>query len=148
MSEAYATVADVALLWRPLTMQETERAGALLPLVSDLLRQSAINYGQDLDQMIEESPTLASTAKAVTVDVIARILRQSTTGEAMSQESQSAMGYSWQGTYAIPGGGIANAIMKNDLKRLGLSRQKIGVIELYEHPRRDDTAAEQNADGN
>ena len=30
------------------------------------------------------------------------------------------------------GGGIANAIMRNDLKRLGLRRQQYGVIELWE----------------
>lgn len=145
---AYATVDDVNFLWRHLTAEEIDRAQRLLPLVSDLLRQSAANYGRDLDKMIEERPTLASTAKAVTVDIVARILRQATTGEALSQETQSAMGYSWQGTYAIPGGGIANAIMRNDLKRLGLTKQKVGVIELYEHPRCDDTDPEQNTDGN
>jgi hypothetical protein len=57
-------------------------------------------------------------------------MRQSSTGEPMSQESQAALGYSWSGTYAIPGGGIAQAIMKNDLKRLGLRRQRMGVIDL------------------
>ena len=47
------------------------------------------------------------------------------------QESQAAIGYSWSGTYAVPGGGIANCIMRNDLKRLGLKRQRFGVIEWY-----------------
>ena len=81
--------------------------------------------------MIDETPTLASVAKIVTVDVVARVLRQSTTGDAMSQESQSGLGYSWSGTYAIPGGGIANAIMRNDLKRLGLLRQQYGTVQLW-----------------
>jgi hypothetical protein len=49
----------------------------------------------------------------------------------MSQESQSALGYSWSGTYAIPGGGIANAVMKNDLKKLGFTIQKIGALKLW-----------------
>jgi hypothetical protein len=49
----------------------------------------------------------------------------------MTQESQSALGYTWSGTYAIAGGGIAQAIMRNDLKRLGLKRQNYGVIEYY-----------------
>ena len=87
-----------------------------------------------IDTMIEEEPVLESVAKAVTVDVVARIMRQSTDSEPLSQESQSALGYSWSGTYAIPGGGIANAIMNNDLKRLGLRRQQYGTIEFYSGP--------------
>lgn len=128
---AFASVQDVITLWRPLTAAETERAEALLPLVSDLLRQAAVNVGKDLDAMIFREPSMRSTVKIVTVDVIARILRQNTTGEPVSQESQSGLGYSWQGTYAIPGGGMANAIMNNDLKRLGLLKQRIGVIDFY-----------------
>ena len=58
-------------------------------------------------------------------------MRQTQTGDPLSQESQSANGYTWSGTYAIPGGGIAGAIMNNDLKRLGLCRQKYGVIDFY-----------------
>ena len=81
--------------------------------------------------------SLMSTALVVTVDVVSRVLRQSTTGEPMSQESQTGLGYNWQGTYAIPGGGIANAIMDRDLKRLGIGKQKIGVIELYASGRHD-----------
>lgn len=131
MSQSYATVSDIETLWRPLTIAEEERAGALLPLVSDALRTAAIDVGKDLDEMIDETPTLESVAKIVTVDVVARVLRQSTTGDAMSQESQSGLGYSWSGTYAIPGGGIANAIMRNDLKRLGLLRQQYGTVQLW-----------------
>ena len=128
----YATVADVTVLWRSLTSEEQTRVEALLPLVSDALRYEASKVGKDLDLMITYTPLLASVAKAVTVDVIARIMRQSTQGEAVTQESKSALGYTWSGTYAVPGGGIANAIMNNDLKRLGLKRQQIGVIEIYD----------------
>lgn len=129
---SYATIEDVITLWRALTPEETARAEALLPLVSDALRQAAHNAGRDLDQMIEATETLRSVAKIVTVDIIARILRTSTSGDIMTQESQAGLGYSWSGTYAIPGGGIANAIMYNDLKRLGISKQKYGVIDLYD----------------
>ena len=128
----YATVEDVQTLWRPLTAEEQTRVEALLPLVSNALRYEAIKVGKDLDQMITDTPVLADVAKTVTVDVIARVMRQATEGEAMTQESQSGLGYSWSGTYAIPGGGIANSIMKNDLKRLGLRRQRYGVMELYD----------------
>lgn len=130
MSEAYATIADVKLLWRDLMPDEETRADALLPVISDLLRQAAINEGRDLDEMIAASVPMVNTAKSVTVDILARVLRQRTTGDVMTQESQTALGYTWQGTFAIPGGGIAGAIMRNDLKRLGLRTQTAGVVNL------------------
>lgn len=136
---AFATVEDVTTLWRPLTSAEQERADALLPLLSDALRQEARKVGKDLDEMIMEDPdgSFESTVKLVTVDVLGRVLRQSTSDEPLSQESQSALGYTWSGTFAIPGGGIAAAIMRNDLKRLGLRRQQLGVIDLMDDGRRN-----------
>lgn len=139
----YATVDDVIALWRPLTEDEITRVTALLPIISDELRIRATNVGRDLDAMIEATPSLASVAKEVTVSAVSRILRQSTTGEVMSQESQSGLGYSWSGTYAIPGGGIGNAILPSDLKRLGLKRPRIGIIDFYD-PRNDSNAPSSN----
>lgn len=127
----YATVQDVINLWRPLSQEEQTRAAELIPLVCDELRHEAELVNRNLDEMIEEDTSLGSVAKIVTVDVVSRILRQSTDGDPMAQETQAANGYSWSGTYAIPGGGIANAIMRNDLKRLGLRVQRYGVIEWY-----------------
>lgn len=131
----FATLADVTLLTgRAFTAEEQERVTALLPLVSDALRFEAVKVGKDLDAMIEadESGAYGNVAKLVTVDVVGRVMRQSMNAEPLSQESRSALGYSWSGTYAIPGGGIAAAIMRNDLKRLGLRRQQYGVIDLWE----------------
>jgi hypothetical protein len=129
----FATVQDVIDLWRPLSQEEQTKAGNLIPLVCDALREEASRVGQNLDNMIAADTSLASVAKMVTVDIVARVLRQSTDGDPMTQESQSGLGYSWSGTYAVPGGGISNAIMKNDLKRLGIKRQRYGVIEFYEN---------------
>lgn len=127
----YATVQDVIDLWRPLTQDEQTRAGNLIPLICDALREEAQRVGIDLDARIEADSSLASVAKTVTVDVVARVLRSSTDGDPMTQESQSGLGYSWSGTYAIVGGGISNAIMRNDLKRLGIKVQRYGVIDFY-----------------
>ncbi len=127
----FATVQDVIDLWRPLSNDEQTRAGNLIPLVCDALREEAVRVGQNLDAMIAADTSLASVAKMVTVDVVARIMRQSTDGDPMTQESQAGLGYSWTGTYAVPGGGMSNAIMRNDLKRLGIKRQRYGVIEFY-----------------
>lgn len=131
MSTPFATVSDIETLWRPLSSSEQSRAAALLPLVSDELRVLAKNVNKDLDAMAAADEAYQSVLKIVTVDVTVRVLRQSTDGDAMTQESQSALGYSWSGTYAVAGGGIANAILNNDLKKLGLKTQQIGVMYTW-----------------
>lgn len=128
----YATVQDVIDLWRPLSNDEQTKAGKLIPLVCDALRYEAEKVGMNLDNMIAADSNLASVAKTVTVDVVERVMRQSVDGDPMTQESQSGLGYSWSGTYAVPGGGISGAIMRNDLKRLGLRVQRYGALEWYD----------------
>ena len=118
-------------LWRPLSADEITRVNNLIPELCNTLRYEAEKVGKNMDEMVAESTEYASVVKLVSVDIVGRVLRQSTDGDPMSQESQSALGYTWSGTYAIAGGGIAQAIMKNDLKRLGLKRQNYGVIEYY-----------------
>ena len=130
-NQPYATVNDIETLWRPLTQSEQARAEAILPLLSDTLRVIAKGVGKNLDEMVAADEAYASVVKEVTVDSTTRVLRQAMEGDAMTQESMSGLGYSWQGTYAVPGGGIANAIMRNDLKRLGLRRQRIGALDIY-----------------
>ena len=128
--EPFASVDDVINLWRKLTQDEIKRAYALLPVISDSLREEAKKVGKDLDEMKSESATFENVLKSVTVDVLARTLLTSTDKEPMIQESQSALGYSYSGTYLIPGGGLF--IKKTELSRLGLRKQKYGGIELYD----------------
>ena len=125
----FATITDVATLWRPLAPDETLRTKALLTVVSDTLRLEAEKVGKDLDQSIIDSVSYASFLKAITVDIVARTLMTPTTGKPTVQESQSALGYTWSGTYLSPGGGLF--IKDSELKRLGLKRQKIGGINIY-----------------
>ena len=129
MANAYATVQDVATLWRPLSADETTRATALLPVVSDVLRQEAHNLGRDLDAMIANGDVLESVVKSVTVDITGRVLMESTNSEPQTQFSQSALGYTVSGTYLVPGGGIF--VKRAELARLGLKRQRYGVLENY-----------------
>lgn len=132
MSQPFATVSDIETLWRPLTSEEQSRADALLPLVSDEIRVLGKNAGKDIDKEVASDSAYESVVKIVTVDVVSRILRQSTQGDAMTQEAQSGLGYSWSGTYAVPGGGIANAILRNDLKKLGLLKQQMGSEFIWQ----------------
>lgn len=139
---AFATVNDVTTLsGQNYTAEEHARIAALLPLVSDVLRQEAVKVGKDLDAMASASESYSNVLKLVTVDVVIRVMRQTFTGDPMSQESQSGLGYSWSGTYAVAGGGIAASVMKNDLKRLGLKRQRYGLEAFYEITRDNNSAA-------
>lgn len=129
--ENLASVNDVNSLWKPLSNAEQEQVEALLPVVSDSLRQEAKRVGKDLDEMIAKGEILQNVVKSVVVDIISRYLDQLSSDNAstLSQESQSALGYSWSGTYVNTGGGMS--ILKKDLKRLGLTRQRFGMVDLY-----------------
>ena len=125
----FATTEDIRKLWRALTPEEEERASALLQKVSSILRSEADKVGKDLDLMIQQKPYLADVATSVTVDVVARALATPTNQEPVSQFTESAMGYSYSGTYLVPGGGVF--IKKVELARLGLKRQKMGGMKLW-----------------
>ena len=131
----FATIDDIRKLWRELNPDEIPRAEELLGVVSGSLRHEAEKVGKNLDQMISEDENLKIVAKSVTVDVVARTLMTSTDTEPMTQRSESALGYSVSGTFLVPGGGLF--IKKSELARLGLRRQRYGVIELYGNDQRD-----------
>lgn len=132
---SYATVDDVRQLWREMTAEETDRAGYLLQVVSASLRTEAKKVGKNLDKMIDEDEDLAVAARSVTVDIVARNLMTSTDQEPMTQMSESALGYSASGTFLVPGGGLF--IKKSELAKLGLKRQRYGVMELYDYDQGD-----------
>ena len=126
---SFAETTDVSDLWRELTEEEFDRARYLLPVISDVLRYEAQRVGKDLDQMIERGEIPENVVISVVVDVLARTLMTSTNAEPVTQFSQSANGYSVSGTYLVPGGGLY--IKRSELARLGLRRQKMGVIDFY-----------------
>ena len=125
----FATIDDLSQLWRPLKPGEIGRAEALLTVVSDSLRVEAQKVGKDLDVLVTDSVFYANVVKSVTVDVVARTLMTSTDQEPMTQVTESALGYSVQGSFLVPGGGLF--IKNSELARLGLRRQRYGVMELY-----------------
>jgi len=129
MMSDFATVDDLITLWRPLKSSESERAEALLKVVSDSLREEAKKVNKDLDSMIAESPSFLTVVKSVVVDVVARTLMTSTDQEPMTQYSEGALGYTVSGSYLVPGGGLF--IKNTELSRLGLKRQRYGVIDFY-----------------
>lgn len=126
---SFASEQDLNGLWKMVDSEDYERALKLLTVVSDLLRTEAKKVGKDLDTMVANDEALATAAKSVVVDVVARTLMTSTDQEPMTQFSQAAGGYSVSGSFLVPGGGIF--IKKTELARLGLRRQKVGGIDFY-----------------
>ena len=129
MIKPFVTLKDISLLFRDLSSLEERKASALLEVVSDSLRQEAKKVGKDLDEMIKNGEVYENVVKSVAVDIIARNLMTSTDSEPMEQFSQSALGYTASGTYLVPGGGLF--IKKSELSRLGLRRQRIGVLDIW-----------------
>src|SRR5690625_5228616 len=127
----FATVDDLQALWRNLKPDEQARAEKLLEVVSNRLRYEAEKVNKNIDNMVDKKPYYKDIVKSVTVDIVARTLMTSTEQEPMTQMSQSALGYSVQGTFLVPGGGIF--IKRDELKALGLRRQQIGVREIYDY---------------
>lgn len=126
----YCTVDDVISLWRPLRPDEIGRVETLIPIVVSSLRTEADNVGKDIDILAKDNPDYKNVLKSVIVDVVARTLMTSTDSEPMTQTSESALGYSWSGTFLVPGGGLF--IKNSELSRLGLKRQRYGVIDFYD----------------
>mgnify|MGYP003588778477 CR=1 FL=1 len=124
----FATVQDIITLWRELTPEETYRAQALLPVVSDSLRVEAERVGKDLDTMTL-TPSYANVLKSVTVDIVTRTLLTSTDREPAVQSTESALGYSQTSTFLVPGGGLF--IKNSELQRLGLRRQRYGTLDPF-----------------
>lgn len=126
----YCSVDDVISLWRSLKNDEILRVKELIPVIISSLKVEADKVGKDLDQMAKENEAYRNVLKSVIVDVVARTLMTATDQEPMTQYSESALGYTFSGSFLVPGGGLF--IKKSELSRLGLKRQRYGVIDFYD----------------
>ena len=131
MSEPFATVQDIVNRYKPLTNDEMTKAEVLIADVSSALRTKAKECKKNLDAMMAEDEDYANVVKMVTCDIVIRRLDQDSSSNSynLQQESQSALGYTWSGTYVNTGGGTS--ILDKDLKKLGLRKQKASFIDFY-----------------
>lgn len=128
----YATLDDIRLFAHALTTAERDKAEALLETACAKLRVQARRYGKDLDAMISADPDLAAVAKETVVQAVNRaMISADDDGQAaVTQGSQSAMGYSVSMTYLNAGQSLY--FLKKELKELGILGQKWGAVEIYE----------------
>jgi len=120
---------DLKILFRPLTQAEELKADRLIDTVYEILQQEAKRVGKDLQTMIDQGDLSLRVLQSVIADIVGRTLMTATNQEPVSQFTQSALGYSVSGTYLVPGGGIY--VKKSELARLGLRRQRVGVMDVY-----------------
>lgn len=138
MGAVYATTDDVITLGRTLTNEEAEKVPTLLEITSALLRTECSKRGYDLGQMITDDPDKGLIAKILTVNAVIRSLNAaSNNAPAATQGSQSALGYSVSYTYLNAGQDVY--FLRNELKELGIMRQKCGILEVYDYGDTRDT---------
>lgn len=125
--ENFATVEDVMNLYGSLNADQLSKVEQLLSYTSSYFRTLAKEYGRDLNQEVIHDEDMKNNAKLATCNVVIRELDKG--NSSLSQESQSALGYTWSGTYVNTGGGLS--ILNKDLKLLGLNRQRIGMVDIY-----------------
>ena len=125
--ENFATVEDVMNLYGSLNADQIAKVEQLLSYTSSYFRTLAKEYGRDLNQEVIDDEDMKNNAKLATCNVVIRELDKG--NSSLSQESQSALGYTWSGTYVNTGGGLS--ILNKDLKLLGLNRQRIGMVDIY-----------------
>ena len=88
-------------------------------------------YGKDLDIMIADEPDVELVAKDIIVRATLRAVDTiADSSPATSQASQSAMGYSVSMTYLNAGQQLY--FLRNELKELGVMRQRYGAMEVYD----------------
>ena len=130
MAAVYATVEDITKLGRKLTAEEQDKAAELLPVASSKLRLAAKKRGRDLDMMIFDDPDVGQAAREITVKAVIRAIDSSADSNPPAvQASQAALGYSVSMTYL--NSGQALYFLKNELKELGIMRQRYGALEVY-----------------
>lgn len=130
MSIVYATTDDIAVYGRKLTAQEQQAADILIETACAKLRIIGKRYGVDVDELVSSDEDYALAVKAIISKAVLRSLDCSAdTSPPAVQASQSAMGYSVSMTYLNSGQSLY--FLKNELKELGILRQRWGALEVY-----------------
>lgn len=130
MGAVYATVSDITVLGRSLTASEQQAAEVLLEQASAKLRLIAKKYGSDIDQLIASDEDYGDAVKNIVVQSTIRALGAvSNSGPALSQGSETNGSYSIQMTYLNAGQSLY--FLRNELKDLGILRQRYGMTTMY-----------------
>lgn len=130
--DIYASIEDYEKVYNIiLNNEQQKRLLVLIELASSLLREEANKRKINLSAVINSSDDKANVAKMVVLACVHRVMSKDD-GQDMPLEqfSQSALGYTFSGTYVNPGDDLY--YLKNELKRMGIIKQRYGAMEIYE----------------
>lgn len=130
--KVYAQIDDVIKYRGPQTAQVLELLPAHLEGCSARLRLYAKSRGVDIDALVEEDEDASIVVTERIVDSVMSKLNSNSGNEPlMSQFSQAAGGYSISGTLVNIGGDYY--FPKKFLKDLGILKQRVGIIEVFDY---------------
>ena len=132
MTANYATVSDIIAIGKNLTVEEQASAEILIQTASSKIRIIARKYGIDIDKNISDTTTGEDLSVAVKNAVVQSVIRAidslSSTSSAVSQNSETNGAYNISMTYLNAGQSLY--FLNNELKDLGIIRQRYGAIDL------------------
>lgn len=130
--DIYASIEDYEKVYNiVLNNDQQKRLLILIELASSLLREEASKRKINLSAVINSSDDKANIAKMVVLACVHRVMTKDDEQDMpLEQFSQSALGYTFSGTYVNPGDDLY--YLKNELKRMGIIKQRYGAMEIYE----------------
>ena len=130
--DIYASVEDYEKVYNTaLNNDQHKRLLMLIELASSLLREEANKRNMNLSAVISSSDYKANVAKMVVLACVHRVMSKDDDQDMpLEQFSQSALGYTFSGTYVNPGDDLY--YLRNELKRMGIIKQRYGAMEIYE----------------
>ena len=130
--DIYASVEDYEKVYNTaLNNDQHKRLLMLIELASSLLREEANKRNMNLSAVISSYDDKANVAKMVVLACVHRVMSKDDDQDMpLEQFSQSALGYTFSGTYVNPGDDLY--YLRNELKRMGIIKQRYGAMEIYE----------------
>lgn len=130
--DIYASVEDYEKVYNTaLNNEQHKRLLMLIELASSLLREEANKRNMNISAVISSSDDKANVAKMVVLACVHRVMSKDDDQDMpLEQFSQSALGYTFSGTYVNPGDDLY--YLRNELKRMGIIKQRYGAMEIYE----------------
>lgn len=130
--DIYASVEDYEKVYNTaLNNDQHKRLLMLIELASSLLREEANKRNMNLSAVISSSDDKANVAKMVVLACVHRVMSKDDDQDMpLEQFSQSALGYTFSGTYVNPGDDLY--YLRNELKRMGIIKQRYGAMDIYE----------------
>lgn len=128
----FATLTQLEAFWKDVPEADEPRAELLLELASDRLREIGISVNVDVDALVAERSSYATTARWVVMEAVKRAMLTPTDQPPVESWSQTAGPYSENYKYTNPSGDLW--FKKTELQSLGLyGRQSLSSLDTSQN---------------